>query len=106
MIRNGIIAVINPEKTGIDMVSKRDEISLYNSIIAIAPDMNMEHAAPVIIKNPAAQPSMASGIIACRHNKADQKYRYNEENYTDDARCDDLHGNPVSPFQDPFAPGI
>ena len=61
MIRNGKIAAINPEKTGIDIISNDDEISLYDNIIAIAPDRNMEHAAPVIIKNPAAQPSTTSG---------------------------------------------
>ena len=58
-IRNGIIAVINPEKTGINIISNVDEMSLYDNIITIAPDRKIEHTALAIIKNPTGQPSTA-----------------------------------------------
>jgi hypothetical protein len=41
------------------MISNQDEMSLYDSIITIAPDRKIEHAAPATSKNPTGQPSPA-----------------------------------------------
>ena len=53
------MAVINPEKTGINIISSLDEMSLYDTTMAIAPDRKIEHIALAIIRNPTGQPSMA-----------------------------------------------
>jgi hypothetical protein len=58
-VRNGRLVAINPEKTGINIISSLDEMSLYDTIMTITPDRKIEHIALAIIRNPSGQPSMA-----------------------------------------------